>query len=357
MDPLDSFLDITLAQPKPKKPQGKLRFLLKHLEGHDYSLEMDHSSLTDVMCCSRAAEFKMVHKRSTYPGPALTYGSAIHAALELWYRSGAVFSESMFNMMLTTAEEVLLQNPPPADEWRTFDHLRTALARYLKKYDKEPFSILRHEEKPCVEMSFAVPLTVLDVNAMCPYPRSMIVRDAVEDTPFQIDRVHVTWTGIIDLVVSQLQEAWIVDHKTASRTGSSFFRGYDLSQQMVGYVWALRKLMPDVPISGVILNVIIGRKPTEKGKGQAWDLERDTKRYPDAQVDEWPLSIIALISDLIHKLMSGFFPMETTWCTNKFGSCPWLDVCSLFDKRERDILLYSDAYAPNVWNPIDGGEA
>jgi len=351
---LTADLNIPLASPRPQRSAAPVRKLLRHLEGNDYSLEMDWSSIESFLTCDRASEYRLIYSRSTYPSAPLTYGQAIHAALEVWYKAQMATDDVTRAAMIHAGEKVFLANPMPIGEWRTFDHFVTAIHRYIKRYANEPFVVLPHEGQPAVELSFCQPLTVIKVDALCPYPRSQIVIDSDSDSPFHIANVHVVWTGIIDLIVQQGSSTWIVDHKTASRTGEAYFRAFDLSQQIIGYVWAARQLFPSHDFQGAIMNIIVGRQPTKTGT--AWDQEREYKRFPQSRIDEWPLHMTSIIEDFLHHLTKGFFPMKTQWCSGKFGVCPFLDVCTMDTHRGRMLMLQSDRYADNVWNPLNQEE-
>lgn len=345
-------LDLTDVQVHIK-PVGAIRKLLKSMDdgSDDYILEIDWSSLESFLSCKRSTLWKLIYSRSTYQTPALTYGSAIHSALEVYYRHMTLFpgDEPPLDQMFMAGEAHFLQAPPPVGEWRDYNQFTVNIQKYLKEEKLKPLYPLKLSGSPAVELPFAFPLGEITLNTLCPFDKSLVVLDSPDDKPFHINKVQIVWTGIIDLITSANEQIWITDHKTSSVAGDSLFKGFELSQQFRGYQWATEKLLGR-PITGAIANVLAGRKPTKTGV--SFELLRRYYPYPRHRIEEWPHNILLLVGDLLHSLTSNSFPEETQWCINKFGMCPFFDVCAEAPE-DRMMLLHSDLYCDNVWNPID----
>lgn len=353
-----NILDLDLSEVQTHiKPQGKVRKLLKRSASgpDDYILEIDWSSLESFLVCKRSTLWKLVLSRSTYQTPALTYGSACHAALEVYYRSVAMGLDpadpSLLAEMFHAGERCFMQAPPPTGEWRDYNQFCVNIQKYLKEESTKPLIPKIINGSPAVELPFAVPLAeMLDLHKTFVFPPSVLVEDETNDAGYLFVRhLTVVWTGIIDLVNEQNGQTWITDHKTSSVAGDSLFKGYELSQQFRGYQWAAEKLL-GYEIHGVVANVLAGRKPTKTGK--SFELLRRFYPYPRHRIDEWPSGVIALIEDFIHALTTGKFPEETQWCVGKYGTCPYFDVCSE-PPELRHLMLSSDRYCDNVWQPLD----
>lgn len=352
---------LPIALPPRQPKEGKLRKLLKHLDGDNYALELDWSSTEPMLTCDRAAQYRLIHSRSTYPSPALVYGAALHEALEFLYRARHLVGRwptddlpDLINHACASAEHHFLENPPPlTSEWRTFDRLREVVTLYVNKWKDEQFSVLEINNEPMIERSFAQPLGEIKLNQILPFDRSLLVADAPNGANFYVGTLHIVWTGIIDMVIEQNDQLYVLDHKTSSVVGDSFYNAFELSQQFLGYQWAVEHLLGR-ELAGAVLNTIIGRQKTVKGSGTPNDFSRRFYPYPRHRLDEWPSSILSIIETFVHNLTKGFFPMKTSWCQGKYGQCPFFNVCSL-PPQHRMIELMSDNYAPNVWNPLDQG--
>jgi len=75
-------------------------------------------------------------------------------------------------------------------------------------------------------------------------------------------QLHIIWSGVIDLVIAENGRLFIVDHKTTSVEGDTYWKGFQLSQQFMGYVWAAQKII-NKTIDGALANVLYGRAPTK----------------------------------------------------------------------------------------------
>jgi hypothetical protein len=335
-----------------------VRKLLRRIPGltDEYTLELDWSSLECFTVCPRSAMWRLVYSRSTFETPALTFGKAIHGFLEHHYRHGPPDAQKVYELGLPH----FTAYPPPDGEWRTLDHYCRVAELYMKEYPVESFTpVVKYVEaarpNDCelslVECPFAIPLQVIDVHALSAFTAETILYDHDGDTSLPyIGKIHVVWTGVIDLVANQSDGSTIiVDHKTSSITGDSYFKGYELSQQFIGYAFAASQLL-ETPITKALLNVLACRKPTKTGK--AVEFQRRLYLYREDQLAEWPLSILAHVEDLLHRLTTGFFPMSTQWCVGKYGTCSYHDVCTV-PEEQRMTVLYSNSYADNTWQPLN----
>lgn len=350
MEPLD--IDLSEVQTHIK-PTGKLRKLFKRASDPDcFIFEIDWSSLESFLVCKRSSMWRLVFSRSTYQTPALTYGSAMHAALEVYYRGltqGLTHVELLPEMFLA-GEHHFMQAPPPTGEWRSYGQFCENLQTYLKEELTKPLYPLKIGDQPMVELPFALPLGEVHLDKTLEFTEALLVENGVEDTqPLYVKKIFIVWTGVIDLVNTHNERTWITDHKTTSVAGDNLFKGYEMSQQFRGYQWAAEKILGE-PIQGVVANVLAGRKPTKTGK--SFELLRRFYPYPRHRIDEWPDNILALVEDFIHSLQTGKFPEETQWCINKYGVCPYFDVCAEAPEN-RMLMLGSDRFCDNVWNPLD----
>ncbi len=354
----------SISLPVVSAPQASAelptRKLLKHLSGNDYTLEIDNSSLEHLMACDRKAQHALVHSKVLAGGrSALVYGSAIHDGLEKLYREDCRDIKLLYPVVAPHFEA----NPPPEGEWRTLEVCIDTLQKYLKQYPAEGFEVYRYKDSfapddvsfPAVELPFAIPLTVIPVNNKLAFTTETLVAGWEAQDPSEqneipyVENIHVVWTGKIDLIAEQDGRLGIIDHKTSSVVGDSYFKGFELSQQFMGYWWSAEKLL-NRELSWAMINCIAGRKPTRTGTGL--EFLRRYYSYRRDQIDNWPKSIIAMCEDLIHRLVSGFFPMKTLHCTNKFGLCPYHDVCTQKDEHQQTVLN-SNLYTNSTWSPLN----
>lgn len=356
---------------------SKRRYLLTHLENNDYIMEMDWTSMSGFLACPRKALWSLIHARTEGRSAAMLYGNAIHHGLEAFYRvlssdqsikHKTVLDSTIMEQILSRGRHEFQDVPASLLEWRSKDKYARTIEAYIKHWqagDEENIEILRLEDgSPMIEQAFSLPLTKVKVNQFVPYPITQLVAPIAynlegnpaiilatgEDHRFWIDSIHVQWTGVIDLGLLSQGNKWIMDHKTSSMGGDSFWQAFTLSQQLRGYVWAAQEITGHTYEGGVV-NALFGRKPTEKGKGKELELERKWLHYRPDQITEWRTGMVSHIEDLIHRLCKGVFPENSVSCVGKYGTCSYLDVCSM-PPDMRLTMLASDQYADNVWNPL-----
>lgn len=330
------------------------------LPENEYILDIDNSSLEYFNTCARSAEFQLVYKRGFSGSQATRYGAAIHN-----YRERAVKGITSAENVRQMHEEFAAMPPLDADEWRTFDHALTAMQHYDAFYAQwdgsgrklTPATFVS-SSAPITELGFRIPLTTIDVDATLGYSRRVLLGED-SDEPLYVAKVHVYWMGRIDLLAywSDESEPIVLDYKTTSMLGPTFYKDFELSQQVLGYLYAVRQLArnPDTHIPSVfqlaqsiVIDVIAGRRPTKTGVQN--EFVRQHYSYRPDQIEEWRVNVTHLVADFLSHLARGFFPMQTRQCVGKYGICPFHDVCVLPpDFRMKHLQT---AFQPVTWNPL-----
>lgn len=357
-------IDVDLSQVQtffPPEKDARPRRLLRPVPGepNNYVLEIDNSSLELFSVCHKAAfHYLILAREASSPASALSFGTAIHKALDIRMRYGLTAATEQ--MMFQEVVNHYAKHPIPHDEWRNVDRAINELKRYNKKFkEPEAFEVCVDEnDEPMVEMPFNFPFMTVEMNKQVPFAPNQIVdlSDASGLTvdynlgipPTYINRIYVIWTGRIDAIVRLDKHIWILDHKTNSRGGVQFYDDFIIANQMRGYTWAAHQLT-GLPIAGLLLNSLTIRPPTEKSATS--DFQRRQYFYRQDQIDEWVKDTQNLILNFLHALGQGQFPQETKWCHGKYGRCQYLPVCTI-PADQRNELLSSHAYRDVTWSPL-----
>lgn len=294
----------------------------------DGALFIDNSTLEKIITCPRSAFYYMASKRELAGRKdSLNFGSGMHAGMAVRYTdyalAGYCDSDSVDRQVDAIVKHFEL-NPQEPESFRTVDRAIDMLLQYHKKHMAEPFGIHTVDTKPCVELPFAVPI------------------GQIEDLP-------IIWTGRIDAVISWDKLLWILDHKTTSIFGGTYFEQFRNASQFIGYCWAYEQLTHQ-RVHGVLINALAIRKITPSGKPVEFARERID--YNRDQIDEWQTNTMHIIRNFLGCATDNYFPMHTAWCHNKYGTCQYFDVCTL-PANQRSIMLNSRAYADVTWNPLD----
>lgn len=298
-----------------------------------FDFEIDNSSLENFTSCSRRAQYYSILKREPAGfNAALFFGSVIHKALEHRMKRTPTWEADQVN----TITAAYAENPPPFEEWRTPDLALEVLTAYNKRWpiELEPFTVITDS----VESSFRVLLGTAMLDCALQTP----------DGPVHVKAVNVFWTGRCDALINLYDSVFVMDHKTASVTGESYYEDFNLSSQMLGYVWAARQR--GIPAVGLYADVLETRRPSKTGKAIAQ--RRQPYWYSDFHLEEWRVDTFTLIQDFLEHWARDYFPKGTKWCHGKYGECPYWKVCSQDTTAGREQLLHGENYQPVTWSPL-----
>lgn len=328
---------------------------------HNGAFLIDNSTFESLLTCDRQALYRIVHQRKLRgQNNSLNFGGATHEGLSTRFKAGGFALESLA-AQYRAAQEYLVSKP--TDDWRNEELLLDVLQKYAMTHAAEDFRVLNmhfdeHVDgidipmmEPAVELPFALPLGTIKLNH--PLTCGNRLGDKRYEGPFEIvtiTEVPVIWTGKIDLVVEHNGELWCLDHKTTSIFGDKYFDQYELSNQMIGYTWAVEQITKR-QCSGAGINVLAIRKPTRTGKGV--EFGRKWIPYSHHLVDEWKDNTLHILSMFFSNLVdTGYFPMKMMWCQTKFNRmCEYKEVCNMAP-NERLPFLYTGLFEQITWSPL-----
>jgi hypothetical protein len=347
---LDITLNVSGIQVIPVTAEHKRREFLTPItnEEGNFLLVIDNTALEKVVRCPTAGRNYIVMGREPHAkNAALSFGGAIHDGVEVYKKggNGQAMSEAVV--------QYFMENPTPPDEYRTPMHAVQIMEHYCEQSRiREDYKeqVLEDNEGPIIERPFELPLGVLQIE------------QEFERYGF-IKNIYVAWSGRIDRVARSNERSRVVDVKTTSIKGDQFIQNFQLSTQTIGYVWAAQQMWPDLDIKGFCLDAIFFKKPTGSGglmeKGPrggepSLDFFRAIFDYDQLRIDQWQANTLTIIEDFVHSFIRNFYPMYTFHCFNKYGKCPYHDVCTIDDPIVRDRMLLSDAYKEVTWDPTLG---
>ena len=250
--------------------------------------------------------------------------------------------------------------------------------RYL--HDDWHKKIVEHEGKPFIERPFKIELCTVPVNGTLAYQahqlvsgwtqeemltthsdfpsgkrpywfqkEQMITHCDSETYPLPVRNLHIIFTGRIDTALHDSNLIWVMDNKTSSMGGKRFEDAFQLSLQTRGYTWALQKIL-GVPVAGLIMNALVIKPPTLKVQNNT-ELTRHTYFYTQDSLDEWEENMSAIVSDLVHCLVRGYFPQTGRSFKSPCDMCDYSTNCSL-PRPQRAADLSSELFRDVTWSPI-----
>jgi len=307
-----------------------------------------------MLTCPRKFEHYAVYGRDSAEVDARNYGSAMHTALETFYLADDQEAPEVLDAMQDRIMQYFALHPCSANGWRHADHALEACRRYFNwRKQCPPWIPVVHQGKKMVEIPFKHFLlqwvNPTPHGQYIEYPENLVVAATLGTHPVQVYKINVYWTGVIDLVIDKTGDRWPVDHKTTSVEGALFYDSFRLSSQLMGYAWATQKTL-GCKVPGAVVDALIGRAPTKTG------VSHENKSFPveftQEQLDDWEADTKDHVRTLIRRLFDGFFPKQTPWCIEKYGKCPYHDVCTM-SHASQPLILMSGQYAERTWDPLN----
>jgi len=205
-------------------------------ESSDKTL-LTYSALNTFRNCPRKYKNRYLDNlRPRERAEALSFGSVIHTAIELWYRSTS--TESRLRDVLAYIDDAFenrVVDPGFMVQW----HLATAMIRgYAERYATEEFEVVE------VEKEFVGEIRNPDTGR--------------QSQTFRI-------AGKVDGIVRCHDGLYLLEHKTASTVDASYLDKLWTDTQIALYCYYLREL--GYPIVGVIYNVLL-KSRLKQGKGE-----------------------------------------------------------------------------------------
>lgn len=297
---------------------------------------IDSTSLTTFQTCPTKHDLQMRQGyKSRYGSPALTFGGAIHAGAAEWHKGRGEIAALM------AIEEAWPANYN-VDDFRTKGKAIDVMRGYIRRYPSENFQV------KMVEVPF-----LLDTGMWCDCTNCIWKGDIPESPAIKVaapswlydEKVFTGWEcpicqhpvesieygGIFDGLIDFGGQIYILEHKTTSVMGSTYFNQFRPNNQISGYVWAGQQLSGS-PVSGALVNAM-----GVYAKGET-KFDRQIIGRTTDEIIEWKRNIQTVCSEIARAQHAKRYEMRTVSCT-MYGKCTFLEVCQLGHQKERDRLL------------------
>jgi hypothetical protein len=278
---------------------------------------VDPTRLRDSLQCLRL--FYWRHERGVVPAAPrlpLAYGSGVHASLAANYEGKSA------GQCLKAFEEVWEREVLPYQtEWMEEDRKRNPVrwAESFMLYRRFYASVDQHFTVKNVEAPFFLPIS---------------------------DKVALG--GIIDLLVTYLNQLMVVDHKTTSVTWPSFFAGFNPNHQFSVYLLGASEILQQ-PVTTALINCIVTHA-TEQRPEKLF-IRQPTTRTP-AQHLMLKDEILGWWSIVQACRSSNNWPRNDDRCQRWQGGCDYHNLCTDITTDYRRIIPSKQLFRESVWDPI-----
>lgn len=296
---------------------------------------LDNTALQAYMACPREYWLSMVqHRRGAGLSPALAYGSAMHHALEHHYKTDG--NADLVELIVRQKWE----NHGSSDDYRTLERVLLDYQKYRKHYGERP------SKEPAKTVGWPThPMVELSSNALGG------------------GLIH-PWAVKIDRIIEMGGLGYVEDHKTTSRLDKNYFKSFELSNQMMGYVHVAQQLVPSLKIVGVRINVIHCLK-------EKTNFERMLLTFSPDQMSEWVENTNQWMARLNEdsrgwvneqdyaelEARSPRWPVAhfgDNGCSRKYGLCGYHRVCSVSSRIRHEML--ENEFPVHPWNPLEADD-
>ncbi len=359
------------------------------------------SSFLDTLVCPRMSQYyKIDAKVANKNSNAVIFGQHIHTALSLHYRLQEynLPKEEILNRVRLILEQEFTSTPVDEEDWRNLNWALETYQQITKKFEFEEFELMRYKEaKKCKKCGgFGETTEDLltedgvglrkDVARQCIWCNATGHTSIMSEIPFvvklfdyQVESKSAWWKGMIqgletipifyhgfiDLLVSQRGLLKVMDFKSTSQLGQSYWDDKKAIAQPKGYCHAIQELLSIKPHGYIIRAIrtipppkyVTEGVPSKKGEFKKisdwWDesLSEQSFDLGEGETEEWKQNAIEQVKGFLHNYQNQFFPQQKTICVGKYGRCQYFDVCGTFPIEDRQTLLQSTMFKtkePNV---------
>lgn len=325
--------NVPLALPR----EGEKEMLSLIEENGVLTVRVNYSSLSIMQECPRKAYYMLHRKlRGKSDSPATLFGSAIHKALEVFYRIPrenrniphrfAEYSDLMAHghaaptdhpLYACIAGFVQVAEPLralPDEDKRSLSSGVWLLQHYFKTYINDPFEVYCDEEGPVVERRAEL----------------KIYEDA---------KLNIVLFGTIDCVLKNMQTGVILptDHKTSSVVGNDFYNRLKPNAQYSGYFYLAQQVLK-IQGDGFLVNCLQVKARPKTARGTPPDFPRQVTRRSPLDIEEFKESLVFSVKDYLRWLEANVWPMGSVNVCTFWGGCSFLDVCGAPHEIREDIL-------------------
>jgi len=270
---------------------------------------------------------------------ATLFGSAVHAALEVFYsapRSERIIPPNMeknlelmaygaevpdqTRYLIFCATEAFISRASAlshldAQDKRSLHNGVWILGEYFRTFIDDPYVVYRDETgAPMVEKYLEL---------------------EIYDSPTLNIQIH----GQIDVILQNLANGQILvcDHKTSSQVGMDFYNRLKPNHQYTGYLYLAQQCL-GLNTEQILVNCLQVKPKPKTTRGQGPHFPRQITVRTKEDIEEYKAAVIFYVTSYLQCLESGFFPIGSVDSCAMWGGCQYLKVCSSPNMIKENII-------------------
>ena len=294
------------------------------MERPPFPIAIDSTLRAAFVSCPRKFELEYLHHwKQTRMSIHLRAGAAFARGLEVsriafWQNKHSAPDAIGLGAIALVKSYGTIEEPNESD--KSLVNMLGALCEYFLQYGFHTDSIqpLFLNGKPCVECSFAI---------------------EIPGTVHPETNDPILYSGRFDLLGLYNNQLFVVDEKTASQLGPSWYNNWTLRSQITGYCWAAQEF--NHPVVGAIIRGLAILKRDYK---HAEAIESRTK----FEIDRWLFQLKRDINRMVECWKEGYFDYNLDASCANYGGCTFLSVC----KSSNPQRWLEAEYVQRIWDPL-----
>lgn len=302
-------------------------------------VRINSSSLDVIQNCMRKAQY-LLHEgwKPEVESPALTFGSAIHAALEVFYQG------EMDHRRVPDIEE--LERIVCGHAYDERDLVLAATGAFAKKAEvlsSLPDGDKRHPMNGAWLLQHYFRLYINDPYVCYFDDKGPFVERRLEFTLFDGPDLVIEYFGTVDMIGQHVdtKELLAFDHKTTSTIAGygesgSYFEKDRPNSQYCGYILAAQK--NGIAVDSLAVNIVeVKAKPkTSRGSPPSFPRQITTRNTGDFM--EFSDAVVDSVRRYLAAADSGRWVIGPVGACNAFSGCTYKQVCASPASVRENIL-------------------
>lgn len=151
---------------------------------------------------------------------------------------------------------------------------------------------------------------------------------------------ELIYAGRFDMLGVYNGSLYVVDEKTTSQLGASFYKQWDLRGQLTGYVWGASQY--GLPVAGAIVRGVAIKK-------SGIDIANPViAQRPQWLVEAWYKQLVRDLQRAVRCFEEGYWDVDFDSSCTAYGGCQYVRLCTT-NEPERWIDGY---FVERNWNPL-----
>jgi PD-(D/E)XK nuclease superfamily protein len=269
-----------------------------------------------------AQNLKQVSENSVNLHFGKCFASGIEIARKVFWEAGSTQQEAIeAGINATSTAWNNFQSPPMSN--KTLPRLIGALRYYFEQWPLGEDGLTPVANG--IECSFAIDLPIVHPQTGLP----------------------LKYAGRFDMLAADPNDRWyVVDEKTTSRLGDSWFMQWDMDAQMTGYIWAVKQgAISSLADDWEVMAQVRGLSILKNDYGHAEvNIVRSTH-----MIEQWHQQLLRDVRRMVESYKAGEWDKNlSNSCTEYARQCEYAMLCKSADPAH----LIEGNFKEEVWNPL-----